>query len=286
MEERLRLWSELGDHEDAAWKTNGEWLAVIESAIAVLHDSPNALTTLPGYAAGQERTNVAGMCLKRALDELRAMWLLLNAGYTASTGAACADLWEHAMLASCCSLSEDVARQFLNLGPDDPKFGPSKLSALLAKLIAEGLGDARPTSTETVQYWDAASYSAYKWLCQLKHPTLRALQHTTLTTVSNEGVLGLSARPDASEADRSVKALILITAFGVIQKAVILFGSAVVGDQNSEKLRAWQTRLAEAQQAVEAQLPPDSLNPPWSIGDTRAGRRLRELSPAPLENPK
>ncbi len=279
MEERLRLWADLDAQEDQAWTANSEWLAPIEPAIELLHDLPNALTALPGFQPGATHTNTAGMCLKRCLDDLRAMWLLLNAGYTSAAAAVCADLWEHGVLASCCALSDEVATQFLNLGADDFSLGPSKLSSRLANLLRDALAESHPVSAIEAERWDASSYAAYKWLCQIKHPTLRALQHTTRSSVADGGVLHFAARPDSSTNDRSVKMLLLCVAFSVISESAILLGVAAVGNQPSPAVDDWQKQLEAADRLLKAHLPKD-LKLPWSIGDTKVGKRSRELRAA------
>ncbi len=281
MEESLRLWANLREREAETHEANTKWLAHVEPAIAVLHDLPNALATLPGFNSESERVKVAGACLQRALDDLRAMWILLNIGYTPAAAAACADLWEHAMLASCAALSDEVALQFSKDEPDDRSLSPAKLSQRLQELFATAAPEEDPPSPDTRARFDESRYVVYKWLCQVKHPTARALRHTVGAALNDAGLLGLTASPDATDADKSVKSLLLTVAFALIQQATGLFRVAAVGDNRSRQLERWQLDLKEARDHIQRVIRSESLVLPWSVGDTKAGKRARSFDEAP-----
>lgn len=268
------IWPALTQLEGEAARVNGRWLDPAEDAVGLLHDLANGLTCLPGKWDLTEDVLVAGACIKRACDDLRTVWLLLRIGYTAQAAAVCADLWEHCMLAGCCCLSSDVAEQFQKDDPDDRSLGASQLAKLHAKLIAEGLPEAHRPSQEDVEAWEAGDYATYKWLCQLKHPSLRAIVHTSGTTVAAT-TLGLSAHPDSRDDDRPVKTQILYAAVAAIIEALMLFGVVAVGEHPSAEVDQWKADIERVKEQLRTHLLIEEGDLPFGIFDTKAGRRLR-----------
>ena len=274
-DQRAEIWQALGELETRAAGENGSWLDPAEPAIALLHDLANGLTYLPGEWNLTENVLVAGACIKRALDDLRALWHMLCLGYTAQAAAICADLWEHCMVAGCCCLSPETAEVFTKDNPDDRSLGPAELSRRLSALIASKTPDEHRPSNGDVEAWDAGDYASYKWLCQMKHPSLRAIIHTSGTTVSVSGTLGLSAHPDSRVEDRPVKAHILYVAVGAIIESLMLFGVVAVAEHPSDEVEIWKADIEKVKEQLRRRLPIGEGELPFGIFDTKAGKRLR-----------
>ncbi|MCC7365288.1 MAG: hypothetical protein IT303_13055 [Dehalococcoidia bacterium] len=277
IEERLQLWSELDCLEEDALTRLTPELAPLEPAIAILHDAANGLTELPGEWQDEEHILVAGGCLKRALDDLRAMWLLLRRGYTSAGAAAAADLWEHSMLAACCARDPNLASQFLMDVPGDPTLSALALCEALAK-ITHSPPHAESASADEIEGTKLQFYAGYKWLCQLKHPSARAtIHHSAGTTIGEDGVLGLMAHPDSRESDLPVKQMVLASAYGALDRAITHFGVALNIDPTTPEAEEWLAECGRGWDILKEHVDPRTFKLPFSIFDTKQGRRLREL---------
>lgn len=277
IEERLQLWQALDGIEEEARAAIEPALTPLEPALAILHDAANGLTELPGEWEDEQHILVAGGCLKRALDDLRAMWLLLRSGYTSAAAAAAADLWEHSMLAACCARDPGLASQFLKDVPGDPMLGPLALCEALA-MITHSPPHGETATADQIEGTKLEFYAAYKWLCQLKHPSARAtIHHSAGTTVGGDGVLGLMAHPDSRDGDVPVKQMILASAYGVLDRAITHFGVALNIDPTTPEAGEWLAECGRGWDILKEHMDPRSFKLPFSIFDTKQGRRLREL---------
>lgn len=277
MEERLKLWNQLSGFETDATVRLRAVLEPLEPALAILHDLGNWLTEMPGeWDRGDHHILVAGGLIKRALDDLRAAWSLLNLGYTAAAGAAAADLWEHAMLASWVAVQPEAALRFQEDTFADKRFGAWKLAEAVARLIPAGTLPAMPPKEE-IEHSARQMYSGYQMLCQLKHPTYRALRHTSSSTVSGDGELGLMAFPNTRDDDAELKKLVIVIAHGVLDSALLYFAVALKIDETSAVWDEWLSARDESYCVIQAHFTPAEVRLPFTIGDSATARRLRDF---------
>lgn len=274
IEERLQLWSELDALEQEALAQLTPQLAPLEPAVAILHDAANWLTDLYSDEKYEDHLLVSAGALKRALDDLRAVWLLLNRGYTAAGGAVAADLWEHATFALCASRDPDTAIQFQKSLPADRSFDAKKLAESFAHW--HHAGEDPPASTERVELTMLELYIPYRWLCQIKHPTFRAVSFTSSASVV-EGVLGLTAGPDVRDTDLAVKKAILVVARLVLVDCLIHLGTGLQLDAERPEVTKWLEELDRAKAIFEEHAPLALLKLPFGIPDFKDAARFKEL---------
>lgn len=274
MEERLRLWSELAGQEEEAMAQLGSVLAPLEPSLAIFHDAANWLTDLYADEEYEHHLLVAAGALKRALDDLRAIWLLLNRGYTSAAGAVAADLWEHATFALCASRDPVMAAQFEKNAPADRSFDAKKLAEAFSRWQHQG--EEPPASPEREELTMLELYIPYRWLCQIKHPTYRAVQHTSSASVV-DGVLGLTAGPDVREDDIATKKAVLVVVRLVFVDCLIHFGTGLQLDAERPEVAGWMEELERAKAIFEANVPLDSLKLPFGIFDFKETTRFKAL---------
>jgi hypothetical protein len=111
-------------------------------------------------------------------------------------------------------------------------------------------------------------YGAYKWLCKIKHPTLRAGVHESGSAEGAPGEFVVIGSPDTRPEDLPVKVSILAVALMRSMEAIEAFAEARRPDLKSEEYRRFRARLDR----VEASLDPfrDGLGSsplPFDISD-------------------
>lgn len=272
--EKRARWDALTEQESQAAAVIGPELAPLEPAVAMLHDLGARLIELPGEWPDDEHLLFAAGALKRALDDLRAAWLLLNQGYTAAAAAVIADLWEHGMAAACSARDPKIARAYLESDANRP--GPSA-SNLSRRLVEIELAD-EDASEEELRTAADTYYGTYKWLCQWKHTTPRALFHTTMTTVTGRGELDPRAAPDSRVVDLDMKKALLWSALLPLQRAMVHLG--VGNNVDNAATEKWCADLDEVRATLEREAPRDDLKLQFTIGDWTRSKVLRARSGA------
>ncbi len=234
----LELWKELDRIEQNVQERQKFLLSRVEPAIAVLHDAPNALVALARREPKRPHLIVAGEALQRALDDLRALWLLLQSGYTAPAFAVAADLWEHAMLATCVAGEKTFAEEFTK--PDAiERPEPGDLAARAVRLLAAPGSDAERTMLE---------FSVgYEWLRQLKHVTYPAIARRSVPESEGALRLGATARTDGDFDDTR---MLLAVVFIALRRALTQLAAALEIDLAAEG-REWQAGLDAAWRVVQ-----------------------------------
>jgi hypothetical protein len=231
-------WNELDGLEREVREQLAPLLDRLEGAIAVLHDAPNTLAALARREPKRPHLIVAGEALQRAMDDLRALWLLLQSGYTVPASAVAADLWEHAMLATCVAGEKTFAEEFTKPDPiERPE--PGDLAARAVQLLAVPGDDAERMMLE---------FSVgYEWLRQLKHVTYPAIARGLVP--ESEGALRLGAHPRTG-GDFDDTRMLLAVVFIALRRALTQLAAALDIDMAAEG-REWQAHLDEAWRIVQ-----------------------------------
>lgn len=147
----------------------------------------------------------AGPFLKRALNDLRAVWILLNAGYSSQAAAVTASLYENAMATVCLTMSQANVDALRKSESGELPWGVMDM----VKMVIRGeIEKGRATDYE--DYWRSL-YAHYVWLCQCKHPTMQSVLYDTLATKSAESYV-IAAFPNADESDIPFKTSIAVQA--------------------------------------------------------------------------
>src|ERR1700688_3396925 len=141
--------------------------AILRACYALAIEIPR----LPESKAFLEKKSlrIAALFLKRALNDLRATWLLIERGYTSQAASVAASLWEHALTARSVAGNEPRAEQCCADRDGDLPWTPTALASMYAESVAKE-GEQRTTQELLV-------YSFYHWLCRVKHPTMQSVTH-------------------------------------------------------------------------------------------------------------
>jgi hypothetical protein len=187
---------------------------------------------------------VAALFLKRALSDLRAVWLLLQTGYTSQAAAVAASLWENSLASACVCGHPSRADEVLN-NPNELPWRPKQLARLHATDVTAKIASSAERNRQFELRW-REHYGPYKWLCGLKHPTLRSVRHDSKSTVLDEDKqFVVMAMPDLRPDDRGIKLGVATQALQHILAASSRF-TDVSDCEDTKRYRAWIERWKEA----------------------------------------
>ena len=164
---------------------------------------------------------LAALFLKRSLNDLRAVWVVTCMGYTSEAATIAAALYEHALAVEALAGSEARARELQESSSGDLPWSPLELAKTHAQLMREeavSCGTSIPD--DDYERLRREVYSAYKYLCKIKHPTLRSTSHDAGSTNLRDGEFAVMAAPDLRPEDLSLKATVLMISVSRIYQAV------------------------------------------------------------------
>lgn len=224
-------------------RATGLWIAndgMEASAIALLRpllgpleplarDAYEAAVEAPTIPSNGEasRDREAAVFLRRALVDFRGMWVLLRTGYTSPAAAVAASLWEHSLTAVALLSDKGKAQPLPDSG--DAPWTPTELATFLER----HQGDTRP----------ANAYAAYKWLCKIKHPTLRSSLHDSGASAASDGSFVVMSVPDTRAEDAPVKRTIAMLSLARLTSAAETFVEAREPDRNSTEYTRFRGRM-------------------------------------------
>ncbi len=198
----------------------------------------------------------AALYLRRALNDLRAVWVLLSTGYTSQAATCAGSLFESSLACACLLRAENVRAFETKLssatGNDFP-WGPMEMSKMVC---AEG-GDVNNADPDYQNAWRSL-YARYVWLSQLRHSTFQSVLHDVRGSNLNCGEYVIMALPNCGEADLPVKLGIAVGCLADIQQAIRGFVKALgfraeTGNvMFDDRMRQAHERLAELVQKFSA----------------------------------
>jgi len=214
------LWDALDGMEASARLKLSSDLSPFEKPIRMCYEAGVMAPTLPSNHKQDPTFRSAALFLKRALNDLRAAWVLLLKGYTSQAGSVAASLYENALATVVISR------------------GRTALSEL-----------QRSSNGETWRYL----YAVYKWLCQIKHPTLKSAFHDSASTSLEPTSYVVMAAPDLRSEDLPVKATIAAVAFSRTHDAITAFVQSLSPDRKNERYKDFERRMTvSSKEAFEA----------------------------------
>jgi hypothetical protein len=197
-------WARLNKLEDAAETTVTKQLHSFEAPFRDAYEAGVIIPALRNKGLAAIDVRPAALFFKRALNDLRAVWLLLTAGYTSQAASVAASLLESALATICLVQSNDNIADF----HADPHGEIPWSITKMAKMVVQGEGK-KPQTKEFENSWRAL-YAHYSWLCQIKHSSRRSVMHdTTASTLARKGYV-VMALPNVREEDVPVKAMVAI----------------------------------------------------------------------------
>jgi hypothetical protein len=200
-----------------------------------------------GHDGKPKKFKHAALYLRRALNDLRAVWVLLSTGYTSQAATCAGSLFESSLACSCLLRPEKIqafeARLTSATGNDFP-WGPMEMTRMLC---AEG-GDLNNPDPEYQNAWRSL-YARYVWLSQLRHSTFQSVVHDVGGSKLDCGEYVIMALPNCTEADLPVKLGIAVGALADIQQATRSFVTACgFGEQTGNAL--FDNRMHEAHERL------------------------------------
>lgn len=240
------LWAACEEVEQNARQVLEQELAEFASPVKDVYEAGVQAPTLPSDRHGELHLRVAALFLKRTLVDFRAAWLLLTTGYTSACASVAASLLEHALATEILSSDPARALELVSSTTGDVPWGPKKLAQLATECeVSAGVIDSAQAATRARNI-----YASYKWLCKVKHPTLRVTDHTAGSTVTDDGTFVVMAAPDLRAVDLPAKRILALIVLGRTIEAIKAFADAERPDPTSTVVKDLQSRLQRAEDSV------------------------------------
>ncbi len=187
-----------------------------ENAFGVTYEAAMVAPTLR-KPEDRDKFKHAALYFRRALNDLRTVWLLISKGYTAQASACAGSLFE-SCLASTCLLQPDRVQEFeawlKSVDGNDFPWGTMKMAQMASALNAD-LSNPDPAYQNA---WRSL-YARYVWLCQMRHSTFQSVLHDVRGETRYSGQYVQMAIPNCSEEDLAVKLGIVVGALADLQQA-------------------------------------------------------------------
>jgi hypothetical protein len=226
-------------------------LADFDGPLADIYEAGVQAPTLPGRHTVPS-LRLAAFFLKRALLDLRATWQLVTSGYTSSGASVEASLVEHALAAEVLAAYPERVTELSEYG--DIPWSPRKLAQLASAAAAVRDGSPQLVATERSRN----IYAAYKWLCKVKHPTLRSTLYGAQAHGSEDGAFVVMAAPDMRQADLPVKRVLLTIVLGRTVQAIKAFVAAVEPERDDPIAQDFSARFHRGEASLLAIAAQDS----------------------------
>jgi hypothetical protein len=263
-------WNRLERLEHFARCNLSSQLADFEEAFRFSYEAALVAPTLRKDGDRGKFTHAA-LYFRRALNDLRAVWLCLSRGYT-SQAASCAGSLFESCLATICLLERKNIQTFESKlrSPSGNDFPWGAME--MAKMACANQFDLTRPNPKYENNWRAL-YARYVWLSQMRHSTFQSVTHEIASSTLDCGDYIVMAIPNCTDQDVPVKVGIAIGALADIQGATNALISALgYQKQNGNTLFDERKRKAEAtiDSLIEKYL---KMQNPISIARTRFSLR-------------
>lgn len=220
-------------------------LSDFEKPITDCYEAGVEAATIVGKRNHEEDMRIAAMFLKRTLTDLRSVWILLCSGYTSQAAAVCAALFEHALSVNCLAGHAENTKQLLKTGDGDLPWSPVDLSKVVARQAREDAKSRGETfaSRDYELIWREV-YAGYKFLCKIKHPTLRSVAHDITSTNVRPNEFVVMAAPNFEAEDLPLKVNILAIAISRTTSAIDRFVCGIRCSKEDARFKSFDTRLS------------------------------------------
>ena len=223
-------WQRLSDHEYFASKRLASLLREFEIAFGACVEAGMEVPMLAKQDKGSLRLPICALYLKRMLNDVRSVWLMMRQGNTSQAGSIAASLFENALLIQCLAENEPRAIKFRKAQANKWPWAIRQMCIFANQDMA-----AREKRKPDPKGADA-HYAHYSWLCGIKHATLAYAKHDSGSTLVQEKGYAIMPFPDIREEDWPVKRKILLTCLLNAIFAIQAFarGGAVKEETQSE----------------------------------------------------
>lgn len=230
--------------------------------------------TLKGSRHGENDIILSALFLKRSLTDFRSIWLLTKTGYTSQAASIAASLFENALAITSIVSSNENVEQLMASKSGDLPWG--------AQLLAQN--QARRWQKETLEKGESFDsdeyekawreiYSSYKWLCKIKHPTLRSVSYDAGSTSMDKKDYVVMASPDIRNEDLVVKAAVLMISFSRVYEAIRQFILALGCEEETDEYAEFEEKLSQSHSETMRAFTSFSQQPlPFNIGDSKIAK--------------
>lgn len=237
------LWVKLPEAELHAQIKLKEFLQDFYEATKAIYSCAVQVPTLSNKEQSLNM-RVAALFLKRSLNDMRSLWLLIERGYSSQAASVGASLYENALAATIIAGNEKYANKVINSKNGDLPWGAKKLGELYSKKCQQEERQAgRENGSEEVKEHADSLYAVYKWLCKLKHPTLPSVVHDSMSASVKAGEYIVMAFPDLRDEDLAVKKNIMVIALVRVHAAVDSFFKAIELDSDASECQKFKERV-------------------------------------------
>ena len=216
-----------------------EWEPIVQATIEAGCLAP----LVPAKNQGAPQLIAAGPFLKRSLNDLRGVWLMLERGYSSQAASIAASLFENALTAAVLASSEKLAADARKTKYAEIPWSPKQLAQLDARrgLDIQAKNGKKITAKEYEDNW-TISYYHYKWLCQIKHPTWQSVYHDIRGTQTAKHQYAVRPGPNNVPEDDHIKACILGGSIAKLLEACKSFFLALDAEESSAEYSAFEDR--------------------------------------------
>jgi hypothetical protein len=227
-------WGRLERVEHLGLQRISKHLADFEHAFELTYEAGVIAPTLRKVNQHSEFRHAA-LYFRRALNDFRAVWVLLTQGYTSQASTCAGSLFEASLATICLLKSENVqdfeAKLQSPTGNDFP-WKPMKM----AKMACADGKDLNDPSPDYQNAWRSL-YARYAWLSKIRHSTFQSVLHDTSASMLDHGQYVVMAIPNSAEEDIPVKVGIAIGALADLQHAISAMTKAFgYGEQTGNPL--------------------------------------------------
>jgi hypothetical protein len=197
-------WERLVNLEAVAETTISKQLSQFEAPFRDTYEAAVIVPVLRAKGTAVIDVKCAALFLKRVLNDLRGVWVLLRKGYTSQAASVAASLYESALATICLTQSKENINAFLANPNGEIPWRPMDM----AKMVVRGEGK----TLESKDFEDGwrSLYAHYAWLCQIKHSTRDSVVHDTGASALAERGYVVMALPNVKAEDIGVKAMVAI----------------------------------------------------------------------------
>jgi hypothetical protein len=238
------LWPILDDVErlvrDEVRADVQEWEKVVRACI----EAGTLAPMVPSKNHGRLQFIAAGPFLKRALNDLRCVWILIERGYSTQAASVAASLYENALTAAILASDEKLAIEARKTKYAEIPWTPKQLAQLNARreIAFQEKTGKRSTNKEYEDAW-TISYFNYKWLCQIKHPTWQAVHHDVRGALVTENEYAIRPGPNNVKEDMQLKARILGVSVTQVFVASRSFVLALECDESTPEYESFEKKV-------------------------------------------
>lgn len=244
IEEIEAVWFALNDIEKIAQDTMRVELSPWEDILKTCVEAGILAPVLPAKNHGCLSFAAAAPFLKRSINDLRCIWLLISKGYTSQGASVAASIFENALTAAVLADSEELAKEAIRGKYSEIPWGAKKLAQLnaLRCIKLERKQGKKVSSGQYEDYWTIA-YHNYKWLCQIKHPTWQSVMHDCKSTIVKDTEYAVLPLPNNSHRDMQLKYCVLGGSVAKVWQAIQSYAIALECDETSKEYIAFEEKI-------------------------------------------